>query len=134
MQQEPRERIVGWGFDLARENRPGVPKQRDPARPIGTPHWQEPSTQGGASASLVSPMRAMTPIHATAVPPRGVSGVLRRAAYRVPDYRPRHWLILMLADRVDAIEHGARRRIVLLGMGALVGGWLALARRRRRRA
>jgi len=38
--------------------------------------------------------------------PKGVSGALRRLAYGLPDYRVRRWLLLLVADRVDALEHG----------------------------
>jgi len=44
---------------------------------------------------------ALTPVFGTAQPPAGLSGILRRMAYRVPEHRPRHWMPLMLADRVD---------------------------------
>src|SRR5690606_6810186 len=47
---------------------------------------------------------APTPVFGTAQPPHGVSGALRRAAYRLPERRARHWLLLLLADRVDMLE------------------------------
>jgi hypothetical protein len=47
---------------------------------------------------------AKTPVFSTALPPRGLSGALRRLAHRVPDHRATHWLILLLADRIDAVE------------------------------
>ena len=67
----------------------------------------------------------LTPVFSSAVPPRGVSGALRRLAYRIPDYRARRWLLLMIADRIDVVEHrpgrliGAFVALTLIGVGAL---------------
>jgi hypothetical protein len=47
----------------------------------------------------------LTPVYSTAIPVRGLSGLLRRAAYKVPDYKARRWLLLIVADRIDALEH-----------------------------
>src|SRR5690606_24051434 len=49
-------------------------------------------------------LKRLTPVYGTAQPPRGVSGVLRRIAYRIPEHRARHWLLLLFADRVDVLE------------------------------
>jgi hypothetical protein len=66
----------------------------------------------------------------------GFSGALRRIAYRIPEHRARHWLLLLLADRVNLVEErlieSARRRpaLALTGLvaGALVGGALVARR------
>jgi hypothetical protein len=29
---------------------------------------------------------------------------MRRMAYRIPEWRARHWMLLLLADRVDVVE------------------------------
>jgi hypothetical protein len=36
--------------------------------------------------------------------PHGASGALRRLAYDIPDYRIRRWALLLVADRIDALE------------------------------
>ena len=46
----------------------------------------------------------LTPVFGTSVPPAGLSGQLRRLAYRGPEDRMRRWLLLTLADRVDVGE------------------------------
>jgi hypothetical protein len=51
----------------------------------------------------------MPPVFGTAVPLRGLSGAIRKLAYRNPDHYPRHWLLMMLGDRVDSWSHRARR-------------------------
>ena len=48
-------------------------------------------------------MQGQAPYTVT-VPLKGLSGVLRRAAYKVPDWKPRRWLMLLVADRLDALE------------------------------
>ena len=76
-----------------------------------------------------------TPVFGTAQPPRGLSGRLRRAAYGIPDHFARHWMLLILADRVDVLESRVRRRpgiTLALGVGALAGT-LAVTRARARR-
>ncbi|MCU1575203.1 MAG: hypothetical protein JWO93_3285, partial [Micrococcaceae bacterium] len=45
------------------------------------------------------------PVFGTSSPPKGLSGMLRKYAYaRFSEGRAAHWLILLAADRVDAIE------------------------------
>jgi hypothetical protein len=34
---------------------------------------------------------------------------MRRAAYQIPEHHTTHWLVLLLADRVDATEYQAKR-------------------------
>lgn len=47
----------------------------------------------------------LTPVFGTSSPPRGLSGVIRKYAYRrFSEGRAAHWLLLIGADRVDAIE------------------------------
>jgi MYXO-CTERM domain-containing protein len=72
-------------------------------------------------------------VFGTAQPPYGLSGALRRGAYAIPEHRARHWMLLMLADRVELVEH----RLVgpgpalIAGTAVLVVGALAVLRRRR---
>lgn len=89
--------------DFDNTRRPGSPMEREPA-PIANAHWLEPDQQPAVRGLLVDPSRKLTATFGTQHPPRGLSGALRRAAYQVPDYRARRWAILMLADRVDALE------------------------------
>ncbi|HMJ13763.1 MAG TPA: hypothetical protein VK524_20240 [Polyangiaceae bacterium] len=117
----------GWGVDRRLEDRPGVPKEADPPRVVGNAHWNVPEPQATPRASLVSPTRPLTPVYSSACPARGVSGMIRRAAYHYPEYRSRRWLMLMLADRVDVLEHNVPRTAWLLGgLGAAALLWLAV--------
>jgi hypothetical protein len=123
--------VPGWGVDADPTTRPGVPAEVEPPRPSGTPSYAAPAQQATTPRPLIGQGRSLTKVYATDVTPRGVSGALRRVAYRIPDYKARRWLLLLAADRVDALEHGKRR---LLLLSAVAGGALALAGARRLRA
>lgn len=122
--------IIGWGADASLQNRPGVPEERDPPRPlVSIPNF--PPQQTAGQPSVKSPFRPLTPVYGTAVPPRGLSGLIRKLAYQAPDYKPRHWMLLMLADRVDVIEHNIVPATLVVGGLALgVFGLRALVLRR----
>jgi hypothetical protein len=40
----------------------------------------------------------------TSAPPKGLSGAIRRFAYKLTENDIRHWLLLMFADRVNVVE------------------------------
>ncbi|UWX97033.1 hypothetical protein N2K95_15630 [Arthrobacter zhaoxinii] len=103
--EELRARIPGWGADLDPRDRPAVPKlQFDPTR--SGAHWEFPERQEEKYPRERSiEHKFLTPVFGTACPPKGLSGVMRRYAYRrFSEARTAHWLILLAADRVDAAE------------------------------
>lgn len=96
--------IQGWGADLDRKDRPGVPMERTPPRFID-PQPGQPEQQAETVEVLVSPERpGITPVFGTAQPPSGLSGMIRRAAFKTTENDIRHWLLLLLADRVNMVE------------------------------
>jgi hypothetical protein len=97
--------IKGWGADLDRKNRPGVPMERTPPRFIHQHEGKLPQQEENVEV-LVSTERAnaITPIFGTAQPPKGLSGALRRLAFKWSENDMRHWLILLAADRVNVVE------------------------------
>jgi hypothetical protein len=97
---------VGKGSDAAREARPGVPRASPPAPHPGA-HWERPEQQRGTALLARSGLHAATPVFGTAQPARGLAGVVRRAAYRVPEHRAGRWALLLAADRIDVLEHRA---------------------------
>jgi len=104
-----RARIPGWGADLDPKDRPSVPRERyDPAA-TGA-HWDLPERQQEKwprERSLEH--RHLPPVFGTSTPPKGLSGALRKLSYaRYSEGRAAHWLILLMADRVDAIESHLR--------------------------
>jgi hypothetical protein len=103
------ERMPYWGADRRIEDRPGVPRESVPHRLAGA-HWRVPEQQTPRVGVLVrAGLAQLTPVFGTCQPPHGLSGQLRKAAYRIPDWRARHWMIVLLADRIDALESRIRR-------------------------
>lgn len=95
--------IKGWGSDGPRERRPAVPMERTPPRLEVQP--APPAQQPVDVEVLHSTERpGITPIFGSPLPPRGLSGVMRRAAFRHSENDLRHWLMLLAADRVDMVE------------------------------
>lgn len=102
--EELRSRIPGWGVDLDPADRPSYPKEKfDPAS-TGA-HWEIPEQQPERWPRERSiEFGRLTPVFGTSTPPSGVSGAIRRFAYRYSEGRAAHWLLLLGADRVNAVE------------------------------
>jgi hypothetical protein len=106
--------------DLDRSRRPGVPKER---RPEPWPNSRPEPARMRAPPSVPRhgrPGKPMPPVYGTAVPLRGLSGAVRRAAYRLPDHTVNHWLLLLLGDRVQSWELRARRGLLVVAPLAAV--------------
>jgi hypothetical protein len=127
--------VPDWGVDLDRSQRPGVPMERRP------PHADRdaPLPQARTVEILHSTEREdLTPVFGTSVPPRGLSGRIRRWAFRHSENDTRHWLLLVMADRVNAVEGLVEdayasprvRTATIAGACALVAWW-AIRRARR---
>lgn len=131
-----REKVRDWGIDRAPDKRPGVPRERTP-RPLEGAHWEEPTPQRATVPVLRrAGLAKLTPVFGTASPPHGWSGELRRVAYEIPDHRASHWVLLLAADRVDAIESDlagvVRRAWPALLLAGAIGAGIGAARRSRR--
>ena len=104
--EQLRARIPGWGVDLDPADRPSVPRERFDPGATGA-HWDFPERQPELRPRERSIEHAfLTPVFGTSCPTRGLSGVVRRLAYRrYSEARTAHWLLLIAADRVDAVEN-----------------------------
>jgi hypothetical protein len=111
---ELRERIPGWGVDLDPKDRPAVPKLKFQEDFTGA-HWEFPERQPEKWPRERSiEHKFLPPVFGTACPPTGVSGVIRKYSYaKYSEGRAAHWLLLMLADRVDAWENHLRSFLTL---------------------
>ncbi|HEU5152294.1 MAG TPA: hypothetical protein VFU19_17520 [Iamia sp.] len=100
---ELRARIPGWGVDLDPADRPSVPRERFDPGATGA-HWDVPERQPEPWPRERSIEHlALPPVFGTTCPPKGASGAIRKLAYaRYSEARAAHWLLLLLADRVDA--------------------------------
>lgn len=105
--EELRARIPGWGADLDPADRPSYPKLR---RDLETgAHWDFPERQPERTPRERSiEHRHLTPVFGTAQPLHGVSGMIRRRAYRYGEDKTYRWLMLLGADRVDAVGSHVR--------------------------
>jgi hypothetical protein len=101
-----RARIPGWGADLDPKDRPSTPKLQYQDDLTGA-HWEFPERQPEKWPRERSVEHAfLTPVFGTAQPPKGLSGAIRKFSYaRYSEGRAAHWLLLVLADRVDAWEN-----------------------------
>jgi hypothetical protein len=104
--EQLRARIPGWGADLDPKDRPSVPRLQYKDDLTGA-HWEFPERQPEKRPRERSMEHAfVTPVFGTAQPLRGLSGLIRKHAYRkYSEGRAAHWLLLILGDRVDAWEH-----------------------------
>jgi hypothetical protein len=104
--EQLRARIPGWGVDLDPADRPSHPKLQYSPDTTGA-RWDFPERQPQKWPREHSIEHAfVTPVFGTAQPPKGLSGAIRKFSYaRYSEARAAHWLILLAADRVDAVEH-----------------------------
>ncbi|WP_150308359.1 hypothetical protein [Planctomonas psychrotolerans] len=110
---ELRARIPGWGADLDPKDRPSFPRERFDPGATGA-HWDFPERQEEKVPRERSiEHRFLTPVFGTSAPLHGKSGEIRRYAYGFSEARAAHWLLLLAADRVDAIESHLRSFLTL---------------------
>jgi hypothetical protein len=97
--------IPGWGSDLDRNIRPGVP--RDKAPDLGPEMLYIDVTRQMPTHRIHKSTEhaQLTPVFGTSCPPRGLSGRIRDFAYRYSEGRLVRWIALMFADRVDVVEN-----------------------------
>jgi hypothetical protein len=90
--------------DRRLSNRPGVPMygRAGTHAPITKP----PLAQQTPSVPVLVGVDVgrLTPVFGTMQPPRGLSGLIRRAGYRIPEHKAGRWMLLLLGDRVDVWE------------------------------
>jgi hypothetical protein len=100
-------KIKGWGIDADPENDPTYPmKNRNNGEHNGYSWERPPQQQEEAGVEILHSNERpnLSATFGTSVPPAGVSGMLRRAAFKYSENSYGHWLPLMLADRVNMVE------------------------------
>ena len=97
--------VKGWGLDADPENDPTYPmKKRNNGEHAGY-SWERPPQQPASVEVLHSNERPnLSAAFGTSTPPAGLSGMIRRAAFKYSESSYGHWLPLMLADRVGVVE------------------------------
>jgi hypothetical protein len=97
--------IKGWGVDADPTNEPTHPMKKYTGDDHQRINWQRPALQQYNVEILKSNERpTLSAVNGTAVPPSGLSGVLRRYAFKYSESSYGHWLPLLLADRINVVE------------------------------
>jgi hypothetical protein len=116
--------------DRRPSSRPGVPMYGRAGAPAAI--TKPPLDQQRAEVPVLIGVDVgrLTPVFGTMQPPRGLSGLIRRAGYRIPEHKAGRWMLLLLGDRVDVWENRLRRyRWAIGGTAAAVAGLLVWRRR-----
>jgi hypothetical protein len=117
--------------DARPTNRPGVPMLGRAGTHAAI--TKPPLDQQHASVPVLVGVDVgrLTPVFGTMQPPRGLSGLIRRAGYRIPEHKAGRWMLLLLGDRVDVWESRLRRQrwTAAAGLGALIAGLFIWRRR-----
>ncbi len=97
--------VVGWGVDADPRNDPTYPYRNRSADRGLKQNWTPPVAQRSDVEVLQSVEYVRRPaVFGTSSPPLGVSGMVRRAAFRWSESNWLHWLLLMGADRINVVE------------------------------
>ena len=90
----PHQQIPGWGADLHRASAPHI------AIPSSSPEYQEQNV--AVYKSIERPQ--MTPVFGSTYPPKGLSGKVRKLAFKYSEGNTAHWMLLLFADRINVAE------------------------------
>ena len=98
--------INGWAVDADAENDPTYPmKDRKPGLDHTGYSWDRPEQQASIVEVFRSPERPnLSATFGTSTPPSGLSGLIRRASYKLSEDSQVHWASLILADRIQVFE------------------------------
>lgn len=97
--------IKGWGIDMDPKNDPTYPMKKRKDLEILGYTWERPPLQPVKIEVLHSIERPnITAVFGTAMPPKGLSGMIRRAAFKKSESSYGRWLPLILADRIGVVE------------------------------
>jgi hypothetical protein len=97
--------IPGWGMDADPENEPTYPMKNYTGDDHNRLNYERSVPQPETVEVLMSIERPeMTRVFGTSTPPSGLSGMIRRYAFKHSEDRYRHWIPLILADRINVYE------------------------------
>jgi hypothetical protein len=103
--REAKDQIPGWGMDADPENDPTYPMKHANGADHQRLNYEKAPQQPVDIEVLQSIERpAITRVFGTSTPPSGLSGVVRRYAYRYSEATTAHWMGLIVADRINVVE------------------------------
>ncbi len=98
-------RIKGWGQDADPRNEPTYPMKNYTGDDHQRLDWERPPLQEVSQEVLRSIERpSNSAVVGETIPPRGLSGQLRRYAFTFSESQFGHWIPLLIADRIDEVE------------------------------
>jgi hypothetical protein len=97
--------IPGWGHDADPQNNPTYPMKNYTGADYERIHYEKPPQQPQTVEVLKSIERPeISRVFGTSTPPGGLSGSIRRFAFKYSESTYMHWFPLVIADRVNVIE------------------------------
>lgn len=97
--------IPGWGVDADPENDPTYPMKHWNGADHQRFNYEKPAQQPVTVEVLHSIERpGVSRVFGTSTPPEGLSGKLRRYAFKYSESTYAHWVPLVLADRINVVE------------------------------
>jgi hypothetical protein len=97
--------IPGWGVDADPRNDPTYPMRDRSQDDSPGMNWTRPTQQSTDVEILQSIEHERRPaVFGASTPPTGLSGAIRRRAFAYSESQWAHWLLLMAADRINAVE------------------------------
>lgn len=99
--------IKGWGIDADPKNDPTYPMRKRMNAEEDPNSKSRPDNLQPVNEELLKSVERpnVSAVFGTPEPPRGLSGMIRRQAYKYPENQYKRWLPLVLADRVDVVEN-----------------------------
>jgi hypothetical protein len=97
--------IKGWGIDADPLDVPAYPMKRRTENDNKGMIWERPAQQPELVEVLHSNERpSISAVFGSPNPPSGISGHIRRFAFRYSESSMLHWIALLIADRVNIME------------------------------
>lgn len=97
--------IPGWGIDADPENDPTYPMKEWNGADHQRFNYEKPEQQPIDVEVFHSIERpGVTRVFGTSTPPKGLSGIIRKYAYKYSESTYAHWVPLVLADRIGVVE------------------------------
>lgn len=113
--------IPGWGMDADPENDPTYPMKHWNGADHQRSNYEKAPQQPIDMEILHSIERPnVTRVFGTSTPPSGLSGAVRRYAYKYSEATATHWMGLIFADRINVVEGNIND----LAQGILPNPWI----------
>ncbi|UOQ75351.1 hypothetical protein MUN84_11475 [Hymenobacter sp. 5516J-16] len=100
-------KLPGWGIDANPENDPTYPLRVPRMNVSQDPdHKHRPASSQPVDVEVLKSIERpnVSAVFGESAPPVGLSGALRRMAFKYSESHYGHWLPLLLADRVNVVE------------------------------